>query len=116
MNVQEAIAAHAQWKIKLAGYLKNPDNSVSYDQLAADNRCELGKWIYAEGAAYQGTPEYEAVRSTHAKFHKAAAAVLRKANITASLDATTVLGPQSDFGAASNAVVLALKALAAKHP
>ncbi len=115
MNVQEAIAAHAQWKIKLAVYLKKPDNSVSFEQLGADDRCELGKWIYGDGAEFKGTPEYETVRSAHAKFHRAAAAVVRKANIDKSLDADSVLGPHSEFGAASTAVVLALKALAAKH-
>lgn len=49
MNFDEAIKAHAAWKIKLKQYIHKPDKNLSADVVGKDNLCDLGKWIYGEG-------------------------------------------------------------------
>jgi hypothetical protein len=50
MDFDEAIKAHSAWKMKLSTYLKKPDGSLKPSEIQVDNKCQLGQWIYAEGA------------------------------------------------------------------
>jgi hypothetical protein len=112
MNVADAIKAHAQWKVKLTGYLMNPDHSIRAEEVALDNRCELGKWIHGEGAKLGA--EIADLKTTHAAFHRAAAAVVRKIDSGQERDQNKLTGFSSEFGALSLKIVNQLKAIAAK--
>jgi hypothetical protein len=114
MKVEDAIMAHARWKTRLTGYLNNPDGSISTAELGVDNHCELGKWIHGEASRTVPVAELSALKVGHAKFHRAAADVVRKVDAGAVVDQNAMLGFQSEFGAASLAVVNQLKALAPK--
>lgn len=110
MNVDDAILAHARWKTRLAAYLKTPDGSINVTELGADNRCELGKWIYSEAAHRLPAGELMALKTAHAKFHRIAAKVVSDID-TGKADPNALLGLGSDFGLASTAVVNILKSL-----
>jgi len=71
-----AITSHARWKGQLReaidrGELPDPIS------VRADDRCDLGKWIYGEGAAYQTASEYQDLKLLHAQFHEIAASVVK---------------------------------------
>ena len=114
MNTQDAILAHARWKIKLTMYLKNPDGTINADQLGADDKCELGRWIHGDGAKHSALPEYAALRTAHAKFHHVAAKVARSADLSPIANSEAVLSPTSEFGVASSAVINSIKVFAHK--
>ena len=88
--------------------------SIKVADLGADNPCELGKWIHGEATRTIPVAELAALKAAHAKFHRAAADIVRKVDAGAAVDQNAALGFQSEFGAASLAVVNHLKALAAK--
>jgi Chemoreceptor zinc-binding domain len=114
MNFDEAIAAHSQWKTKLASYVSKPDHSLSASDVGTDNKCALGKWLHAEGKKYSGLPEFPKLVTDHARFHQAASNVIRKADSGQRVTEDIALGAHSEFANASSAVVLALMAMKAK--
>ena len=112
MKIEDAIMAHARWKTRLTGYLGNPDGSISIQDLGADNRCELGKWIHGEAAQAVPPADLAPLKAAHAKFHRAAAEVVRKVDSGTADGSDALIGFKSEFGSASLAVVNLLKALA----
>ena len=114
MDFEQAILAHRHWKDKLSDYLKKPDGSLSAMEVAKDDKCELGKWIHGDGAKHAKSPEFQHLRSEHARFHKAAADVVHKADSGANVSGETALGGHSEFAAASTAVVKAIMSLRSK--
>lgn len=105
MNFDDAVKAHSDWKMKLSSYLRNPDQSLRGADVCLDNRCELGKWIHGAGAKYAGLVEFKQLKDTHAQFHKAAAAIVDKANSGQQMSSQTSLGSGSDFANLSRTVV-----------
>lgn len=114
MDFDHAIAAHSAWKSKLAGCLKNPDHSIEAAEIALDDHCDLGKWIAGEGKQFAKLPEYAGAKSEHARFHKAAADVVHRADAGQNVSEEVVLGAKSEFASASAAVVRALMVLKSK--
>jgi hypothetical protein len=114
MEFDQAIAAHAAWKSKLAKYLKNPDHSLEPSKVAADDQCELGKWIAGEGRKFTKLPEFATVKSDHARFHKVAADIVQRANSGQQVAEEVALGAKSEFATASSSVVRSIMALKAK--
>lgn len=114
MDFDKAIAAHSQWKGKLSTYLRKPDHSLQPTDVSADNKCDLGKWIVADGAKLATDPEFSKLKTEHARFHKAAADIIRRANAGEKVAEETALGAHSDFVSASSAVVQALMHIKAK--
>lgn len=108
MNFDEAIGAHSTWKTKLSKYLQKPDGSLHAADIGPDDKCELGKWIAAEGNKLSKLPEFRSLKQEHTRFHKAAADVVRRADAGENVKDDVVLGAHSEFGGASSAVVQAL--------
>jgi Chemoreceptor zinc-binding domain len=111
MNFDQAIVAHGRWKAKLSAYIKKPDRSLSASEVMPDNQCELGQWIHGDGAKYAALPEFQTLRSEHARFHKAAAEIIRKADSGKDVSEEVSSGSKSEFSTATVAVVDALAAL-----
>lgn len=116
MNFEDAIKAHAEWKIKLGSYLKKPDGSLNPSVVEKDNQCELGKWIYGEGTKFRSLAEYTALKTDHAQFHQCAGAVIRKIDAKAGVSEDSLLGMNSEYSKASGKVLRAIKALQAAIP
>ncbi len=111
MNFDDAISAHAQWKMKLSLYLLHPDGSLDAATVSLDNKCPLGQWIIGEGAKYSTLPEYAQLKTQHTRFHKAVGGVIRKAAAGQKVAEETALGSHSEFGTSSAAVVSAIMAM-----
>lgn len=104
MNFDEAIQAHAAWKVKLSIYLRNNDGSLKAAEARSDNRCALGQWLYGEGKKYSSTTEYQTLIG-EPRFHRAAGDVIDKANSGKELNAELILNFSSEYGVASRNVV-----------
>ncbi len=108
LNFDNAITAHAKWKLTLSCYIARPDRSLTPTTVEKPDGCELGKWLNGEGQKYSKTPEFSTLVSEHTRFHKAAADVIRQADMGKDVKESITLGSKSEFAAASSAVVNAL--------
>jgi hypothetical protein len=111
MDFDQAVAAHSAWKGKLRDYLSKHDGSLKAAEVSADNKCPLGQWIYGEGTQHSKMSEYTTLKTEHARFHKAAAEVVRKADSGQSVGEEVALGARSEFATASSATVMAIIAM-----
>ena len=81
LDFMAAIEAHIRWKIRLENYIEGTSTEkLDIAVVGADNMCALGKWIYGEGAKYNGNPLFEEIRQIHAEFHKGAAKIIMMAD------------------------------------
>lgn len=117
MKFGEAINVHRGWKLKLTDYLKKPDGSLKSEVVGCDNKCEMGQWIYSTDAAkYASLPEFVTMKTEHARFHKAAAEIIKKADSGHDTTEDLALGSDSEFGVVSSSVVAAILAMMKKVP
>ncbi|MCE1185657.1 MAG: CZB domain-containing protein [Zoogloea sp.] len=67
-----AIEAHIRWKAKLESRLFGTNSRpLVADQVFRDNRCPLGRWIYARGSLRFGTSNtYADLKRYNAEFHR----------------------------------------------
>lgn len=79
MVINDAMAAHVVWKVRLTRFVRG-DSNESFDSAAIckDNLCDLGKWIYGEGAKYKLSPYYDVLMQKHAQFHLFAAEIVKR--------------------------------------
>jgi methyl-accepting chemotaxis protein len=108
MTFDDAVVCHSEWKRKLHAYVSNPVGDINIDEVAATNKCKLGRWIRGEGRKYAGFPEFAKLIAEHARFHKAAADIVRRADGGQDASFEFELGAGSEFSLASAAVVLAI--------
>lgn len=108
MNIDGVIALHLHWKRKLATYLAKPDDSMNPFDIAIDDRCALGKWLYGIENTGAGKDQYDEVLRRHAAFHKATAELVRRANAGHALSEEVVLKAFAECEEASTALVKAL--------
>ena len=77
LSLREAIDSHMAWRGKLVKVLEGHGPDLEVHQVARDNLCVVGKWIYKEAKSqYLHLPEYEHLRKSHADFHLAAGNIL----------------------------------------
>ncbi len=89
--------------------------SGSWAEVEPDNRCELGQWIYGEGQSrHSASPEFATLKVQHARFHSAAAVVLRRIEARTYTSEEASLGGSSPYSEASGACVSALMAMKRK--
>lgn len=105
MDFDEAIKAHSDWKLKLQRYLKYPDQTIDSQNLAKDNVCSLGCWIYSEGVKYRNLPEFDKLKHEHACFHTSAADIVKRKDAGENVLAEIALGSNSSFAKHSENVV-----------
>lgn len=105
MDFTEAIRAHAEWKLRLSLYLRRPDGSLVAREVAADDRCVLGKWLRGEGLAHAALAGFDELRQAHARFHRAAADIVRRADAGESVLEEVALGGTSEYAQASNEII-----------
>ncbi|MDD0838090.1 methyl-accepting chemotaxis protein [Curvibacter sp. HBC61] len=108
LNVDSAIEAHRQWKVKLRAAIEQR-SQLDAQTISCDDRCPLGQWLHGRGGQrFGGKPSFVALLEEHKGFHLAAGDVARRINAGALDDAQRMLGAGSAFAKASNAVTTAL--------
>lgn len=78
LNLHQVLDAHMAWRTRLQDVLKGTSTEVlEVRQIAPDNLCVLGKWLYGPGKQQFGElPEYEVLRTIHGQFHHTAGRIL----------------------------------------
>lgn len=66
--LDRALHIHVQWKLKLLAAI-NDGTVIDKATAAADNQCEIGKWIYSEGRQYEALESFTALQASHKAFH-----------------------------------------------
>jgi hypothetical protein len=109
MNLDDAVTAHVNFKLKLRALIAG-SGEVDAKALGADDQCALGKWINGEGVQLATDPNYRVLKELHQKFHAAAGAVAARAKAGQKLEASQLLDGAA-YGSASQAVVGAIMQL-----
>lgn len=111
MDLNEAIKAHSEWKMKLRGAI-SAQSTMDVATISKDNCCALGKWLHGESKAKFGTlPAHGDCIQKHALFHKEAGKVASAINSRKFSEAEQMLASGSTYATVSNAVVIAIGAL-----
>lgn len=76
MDIRPLLRAHAEWVVHLREYIYG-SGDLDVRVIMRDDECDLGRWVYGEGACYHHLPEYETARLAHAAFHADAAQAVR---------------------------------------
>ncbi len=113
MELDDAIEAHSAWKHKLALCLKRPGDRSKPAEIRADNRSELGQWLHGEGKKFSLLAEYNKLLAENARFHRAAAKLVEKANAGQETN-EEVAASDSEFACASRDVIAAIVGLKSK--
>lgn len=110
MNFDDAVAAHIKWKVRLSQFIDGTSTEkLDSNTICKDNLCDLGKWIYGEGAKHKAVSGYQSLVSLHAAFHKCAAEVVKKVEAGDKASAKTML--TGDFLSTSKNTVNAIMQL-----
>jgi len=105
LDIQAAMAAHENWKLRLMAYLDGTSKEEFVAEVICfDNRCDLGQWIYSTGKASLGKyPGFTALMGHHKMFHYAASNVVALAKSGKETEARKMLDGQ--FHSFSKSVV-----------
>lgn len=114
MNFDDAIRAHAAWKMRLSNYIRNPDGTLNPAEVAPDNQCSLGQWIYENLTQYGTMSEFNELKTIHANFHRCAADIVERADKGENLSDEVALGTNSQYASLSADVVSHIMALKKK--
>jgi chemoreceptor zinc-binding protein len=101
-----AISAHAKWKSRLKTAIASGNCDIDVATAARDNVCDFGRWLHTGvSLAQKQAPQYAACVELHARFHRAAAEVLKLAIAGKKEDATRLLtAVDGDFSKSSVAL------------
>jgi methyl-accepting chemotaxis protein len=110
MKLEEAIQAHSRWKVRLRSCIAGQEK-LDPNEVAKDHVCPLGQWIHGDGAVHRSSPMFTSMQQEHARFHRAASEVARKAMGGDKNGAERMLGAGSEFEAASTKVAQSIMAL-----
>lgn len=107
-SLDHAIAAHAKWKFRLREAIKTGKSEWTVNTIGPDDRCEFGHWLIALPLPDRMSKEWREAKSLHARFHIAAAEVLKYALAGHKADADASMAPGGVFADVSGRLVRAL--------
>ena len=110
MNFNQVIFAHADWKNRFKLFLEGKEQ-LEQANVAKDNLCELGKWLYGDGRQHAHLPEYASLKEKHAQFHAAAANVVGQSKKLPKEKALQLVDIGTEYARASAACVNAITVL-----
>jgi len=108
MDLENALAAHAEWKTKLRGAIVKQEQ-MDAATISKDNCCDLGKWLHGEAKIKLGTLlSYKDCITKHASFHNEAGKIASTINAKKYAEAEAMMSAGSAYAAASSAVGVAI--------
>jgi hypothetical protein len=111
LDIDAAIMAHENWKLRLEAYLAGRSTEdLRPEVICFDDRCDLGKWIHSKGRERLGAfPGFSALTEHHRMFHYVASNVVSMAHVGKKGDAERML--RGVYAENSAAVVKSLRQL-----
>ena len=108
MNLDNAIAAHAEWKTKFRSAIQKKEQ-LDATTISMDNKCPLGQWLHGEAKGqYSRLTSYGTCVAKHAEFHRCAGKVAARINAGNFAEAEAMLANDTPYAAASSAVGVAI--------
>ncbi len=111
IDIDTAIAAHENWKLRLQNYLNDTSKEdLQPDVVCRDDRCDLGQWLHGPGGQRLGHyPAFSLLVARHKFFHVQASTVVALAQAGEKDKAEKAMS--TTYRHASTQVVLLLKEL-----
>jgi methyl-accepting chemotaxis protein len=111
MDLENAIAKHAEWKTKLRGAITKQEQ-MDAATLSKDNCCDLGKWLHGEGKSKFGALDsFKDCVAKHALFHTEAGKVASAINAKKYSEAEAMIGAGTTYASVSSAAGVAIMKL-----
>ena len=107
MDLGKAGQSHNEWKVKFRVAISKKD-TVDATTIAADNCCELGRWLHGDARKHVALKEYTDCRVKHANFHKEAGKIARLINDGRFAEAQASIAAGTPFATASYETVGAI--------
>lgn len=108
MDLDNAIAKHAEWKLKFRSAISKQE-TMDAETIAKDNCCDLGKWLHGDGKTSFGKLASHAnCLSTHTVFHVEAGKIAKAINAKKFQEADAMINAGGAFATASSAVGVAI--------
>ncbi len=108
MDLDNAIATHADWKLKFRSAISKQE-TMDAETIAKDNCCELGKWLHGDAKTNFGKlASHSNCLSKHAIFHVEAGKVAKAINAKKFQEAETMINSGTAFASASSGVGVAI--------
>ncbi len=78
-EIDKAIGSHGLWKHCIRMSIESGKSDISVETAALTDACDFGKWLSGSSLSAQdkASAHYKKVNELHARFHKAAAAVIK---------------------------------------
>lgn len=111
MKLDDAIAAHSAWKLRLRQFVDGRGDKLDSKVVGRDDACPLGQWLHGDGRAHATRPEFERLVKEHAQFHKTAGDVVRAVEMGSKARAEALLASRGAFDLSSQATVDAILGL-----
>jgi hypothetical protein len=111
IDIDTAISAHENWKIRLENYLAGKSNEdLKPEVICLDDKCQLGQWLHGNGKMRLGAyPAFSLLVARHQYFHVQASSVVALQQAGKPTEAQQVL--DGSYSHASRQVILLLNAL-----
>lgn len=80
-EIDAAVDAHGLWKMRLTTAINTGSSEVPPEQIACDDKCAFGKWLYGptiDAQTKTGKP-YQVIKRLHADFHQSASKIAQMA-------------------------------------
>jgi methyl-accepting chemotaxis protein len=104
MNLDDAIKAHSEWKVRLRTAMHNRQ-TLDAAAIARDDACALGQWLHGPAKSEYGRlRSYAVCVEKHAAFHREAGRVAATINAGDYGKAETMLAGGTPYAAASSAI------------
>lgn len=104
MDLDNAIAAHAEWKTTLRKAIQQKEQ-LDVMTLSDDNKCPLGQWLHGDAKDKYGTLEsHSRCIAKHSEFHKCVGDVATLVNAGKYTEAEQMLSGGTKYSTASSAV------------
>lgn len=117
MDIDGAIQAHTDWKVRLLNLAHGTTTEkIDLQTLGTDNLCVLGRWLHGDGQKHRDDAKFAKLVETHAAFHKCAATIgtlIAEGNAGAAENQLTSVG--SEFNRLSFRVTAFLKDMDSRH-
>lgn len=107
LSFDQAKQAHLKWKVRLVNYINGKsEEKLEVSKVCRDDQCDLGKWIHGPAKRYVNAAEYQALKASHADFHKSVGGIVEFVDQGLIHEAKNLLG--GDFYQYSNKTIKAL--------
>lgn len=111
MDLDKALAAHADWKVKLRIALATKQK-LDAANIASDCQCDFGRWLQSDGKRAHGTSaSFKSCVEGHSEFHRCAGLIAHKINAADYAGAERELEAGQPFSKASGLVAVAVRRL-----